>query len=228
MNTSHPITLDELAVESVCGGGAAPEPPWDMALQANFGSLDAWREEFAAMAKAPAGGPRWLLLTFVPGKGTLVNHRARDGADANSTGVAIVACDSHTGPASTVDTFLRSVDHAKAYARYQSAVHAASEGIACRREALGAVRLLDVRRAGAFEADPLVIEGAQWRDPAKVHEWSGTLRPGEPVVVYCVYGHEVCRATALRLRAAGVDARFLEGGIDGWRKAGGPLSRART
>ena len=29
------------------------------------------------------------------------------------------------------------------------------------------------------------------------------------VVVYCVYGHEVGRATALRLRAAGLEAHFL-------------------
>jgi Fe-Mn family superoxide dismutase len=40
--------------------------------------------------------------------------------------------------------------------------------------------------------------------------------------VYCVYGHEVGRVTALRLRAAGVDARYLHGGIDGWVAAGRP------
>ena len=43
------------------------------------------------------------------------------------------------------------------------------------------------------------------------------------VIVYCVYGHEVGRATALRLRAAGVDARYLRGGIDGWQAAGHPV-----
>jgi Fe-Mn family superoxide dismutase len=43
------------------------------------------------------------------------------------------------------------------------------------------------------------------------------------VVVYCVYGHEVGRSTAMRLRATGVDARFLRGGIDGWKAAGKPL-----
>jgi superoxide dismutase, Fe-Mn family len=40
------------------------------------------------------------------------------------------------------------------------------------------------------------------------------------VIVYCIYGHEVGRATALRLRSAGVNARFLEGGIDAWQSAG--------
>jgi superoxide dismutase, Fe-Mn family len=44
------------------------------------------------------------------------------------------------------------------------------------------------------------------------------------VVVYCVYGHEVGRGTALRLRAQGVNARFLRGGIDAWEAAGLPLT----
>jgi Fe-Mn family superoxide dismutase len=43
------------------------------------------------------------------------------------------------------------------------------------------------------------------------------------IVVSCVYGHEVGRTTALRLRAAGLNARFLRGGIDGWQAAGLPL-----
>jgi len=43
------------------------------------------------------------------------------------------------------------------------------------------------------------------------------------IVVYCVYGHEVGRATAMQLRAAGLKARFLRGGIDGWRAAGRAL-----
>ena len=44
------------------------------------------------------------------------------------------------------------------------------------------------------------------------------------MVVYCVYGHEVGRSTAMRLRAAGLKARYLEGGINGWKAAGLPLA----
>jgi Fe-Mn family superoxide dismutase len=65
---------------------------------------------------------------------------------------------------------------------------------------------------------------SRWRDPAQVAQWSAE-RGDRPVIVYCVYGHEVGRATALRLRAAGVDARFLRGGIDGWQAAGRPVQR---
>jgi superoxide dismutase, Fe-Mn family len=38
-----------------------------------------------------------------------------------------------------------------------------------------------------------------------------------------VHGHEVSRATALRLRAAGLNARYLRGGIDSWQAAGRPI-----
>ena len=46
---------------------------------------------------------------------------------------------------------------------------------------------------------------------------------GREVVVYCIYGHEVGRSTAMRLRAAGLNARYLRGGINDWQAAGRPL-----
>lgn len=52
--------------------------------------------------------------------------------------------------------------------------------------------------------------------------------PGRDVVVYCVYGHEVGRRTALHLKARGIHARFLRGGIDAWAAAGLPLESKRT
>lgn len=72
------------------------------------------------------------------------------------------------------------------------------------------------------EAAKETIEGAQWRDPEKVDEWGPALA-GQPVLVYCVYGHEVGQSTAARLRQFGVDARFLVGGIEQWKKAGRPV-----
>jgi superoxide dismutase, Fe-Mn family len=80
--------------------------------------------------------------------------------------------------------------------------------------------LLDVRRAGVFEQAHTMIPGASWRDPAAVSAWAADLPRDRAVIVYCIYGHEVGRATALRLRGAGVDARYLQGGIDGWQGAG--------
>ena len=88
---------------------------------------------------------------------------------------------------------------------------------------LAGALLLDVRRTAAFEAAASVIPGSTWCDPATVAAWAGSLPAGRPVVVYCVYGHEVSQATAAHLRAAGLNARYLRGGIDAWQAAGLPV-----
>lgn len=106
----------------------------------------------------------------------------------------------------------------------KAALDAASEPYGADAADLARVRILDVRRSAAFAKADSVIPGAQWRDPEQIGAWCPDLSPGEPVVVYCVYGHEVSRFTALGLRAAGVDARFMRGGIDRWKSAGLPLA----
>lgn len=86
------------------------------------------------------------------------------------------------------------------------------------------IHLLDVRRKPAYDADSTVIPGAQWHDPDAIQDWYQTLPQDEPIIVYCVYGHEVSQGAAKHLRSAGYDARFLEGGIDSWRLPAGPTA----
>jgi Fe-Mn family superoxide dismutase len=80
--------------------------------------------------------------------------------------------------------------------------------------------VLDVRRAPAYAAASTRLVGVQWKDPATVDTWALDLPNDRAVIVYCVYGHEVSQSTAMRLRAAGLNARFLIGGIEGWQAAG--------
>ena len=96
----------------------------------------------------------------------------------------------------------------------------------------GAVKRLNALRAqlattrfGAAidEHADAAIPGARWRDPGGIGTWATLLPSDRDVVACCVYGHEVGRATAMRLRAAGIHARFLRGGIDAWRVPGRPL-----
>ena len=68
-----------------------------------------------------------------------------------------------------------------------------------------------------------MIPGARWADPAAVGTWAAPLPADRAVLVYCIHGHEGSRATAMRLRAAGVSARYLAGGIDGWQAASRPV-----
>jgi len=85
--------------------------------------------------------------------------------------------------------------------------------------------VLDVRRAHIFAAAPSQIAGAQWRDPSAVGQWSGELGREREVVVYCAHGHAVSQGVADVLSAAGLQARYLEGGIAAWIAAGGAVHR---
>ena len=81
--------------------------------------------------------------------------------------------------------------------------------------------LLDVRRAAAFEADTVYIASATWRDPFAIDDWLKFMPFHRDIVVYCVHGHEISKNACSALRGAGLSARFLEGGIEDWKLAGG-------
>jgi rhodanese-related sulfurtransferase len=82
-----------------------------------------------------------------------------------------------------------------------------------------------VRRKERFLEAPDLIDGALRRDPTRVEDWRKTLPTDAAVVVYCVHGHEVSQnaATALCAVLPTLGASYLEGGIEGWRAAGGEL-----
>jgi rhodanese-related sulfurtransferase len=81
--------------------------------------------------------------------------------------------------------------------------------------------VIDVRRDEAYGKGDCVIAGALRRTPETLDEWAGALEAGRDVVVYCVHGHQVSQGMASRLKALGRSARYLEGGIEAWRAAGG-------
>ena len=171
------------------------------------------------------------MLTFNVREGSLVNHWCADHTHAPAGAVPLLALDMYehayhmdfgANAAAYVDTFMAHIDWAAVYARAQAAVHGASAPMAA--TAIDGALVLDVRRAGVFDKAQTMIPGATWKDPADVATWAQALPRDTEVVVYCVYGHEVGRATAMRLRAAGLNARFLEGGIDAWQAAGQPLT----
>ena len=83
--------------------------------------------------------------------------------------------------------------------------------------------LVDVRRREAYDKADTVIPTAHWRDHKAATDWAREIARGREVVVYCVRGHQVSEAAAALLRAAGVAAFYLEGGIEAWRAAGAPL-----
>src|SRR5438045_8190370 len=75
------MLLHELYFASMGGDGQTMAPAMTLALEANFGSVDRWRSEFVAMGRALGGGSGWVLLTFSPRDGSLVNQWAADHTD---------------------------------------------------------------------------------------------------------------------------------------------------
>ena len=88
--------------------------------------------------------------------------------------------------------------------------------------------IIDVRRTQAFEADSLMLAGATWRDPFTISEWIKFLPRHGSIVVYCVHGHEISKNACAALRSAGLDAHYLDGGIEAWNAGNGPTIQKRT
>ena len=83
--------------------------------------------------------------------------------------------------------------------------------------------LLDVRRQSAYRGASEVAAGALRRDPDSVGRWLKTLPRASSVVVYCAHGREVSQNVANTLAESGINARYLEGGFEGWKAKEGPL-----
>ena len=93
------------------------------------------------------------------------------------------------------------------------------------KNALSGKHILDVRRAGDREASSEQLAGAQWQDPEKLDEWADGLPRDQDIVLYCVRGGSVSNSVVDALQAKGLKARFIEGGIEGWKAAGGEVAK---
>ncbi|HEU0187666.1 MAG TPA: rhodanese-like domain-containing protein [Gallionellaceae bacterium] len=85
--------------------------------------------------------------------------------------------------------------------------------------------VLDVRREADYTASPEAVPGSTWQNPEQIDSWIGKVPRDRDVVIYCVRGASVSNSVVDKLQAAGVNARFIEGGIEGWKAAGGKTAQ---
>ncbi|OYY93287.1 MAG: sulfurtransferase [Hydrogenophilales bacterium 28-61-23] len=81
--------------------------------------------------------------------------------------------------------------------------------------------ILDVRRTDDLAISSEQLAGANWKDPAQIADWADSLPKDGDIVLYCVRGGGVSNSVVDVLQAQGLNARFIEGGIEGWKAAGG-------
>ena len=219
------------------------------AIARDFGSVDRWRGEFIALGEALAGDSGWILLTYVPRDGRLINQSASDHAQSIVGGIPILALDMYEHAyhiefgANT--TRLHRGLHAQhplaaVEARYTDAMTAApprgSSSPSSRTchpsrlkrfrrcsDAGQRVQIIDTRPRHYSTRAHDIVEGAVWRDPERIEEWIGDLSKDEPVVTFCVYGFHIGCQSAKALRKAGFDARYMAGGHYAWKAIKGPV-----
>ena len=231
------------------GGDGQPAEPMAQALARDFGSLDRWRAEFRAMGYALGGGSGWVVLAWLPRDGRLVNQYAAEHAQSLASGVPILALDMYehayhidfgANARAYVDTFFRNIDWPALQTRYDDARQAlpprpvsqpefgdlpgiAVEEVKAMLAAGTPVQVIDVRPRHFVSRQQDIAEGVRWRDPEQLALWIGELSKNEPVVVYCAYGYHVGCRTAIKLREAGFDARYMNSGHSGWKAIGAPV-----
>ena len=241
------MVLHELYFASM-GGDGQPIQAMVEILVRDFGSLDRWRSEFRAMGYALAGGSGWVVLTYVPREGRLVNQYASEHSQAIANGVPILALDMYehayhidfgANAKAYVDTFMRNVDWPALFQRYQDASSVQPpraleqpefgdipgvdvEEVKAMMAAGQKVKVIDVRPRHFVSRQQEIADGIEWRDPEQIQKWMGELSKAEPVVVYCAYGFHIGCKTAIALRDAGFDARYMKGGHSAWKAIGAP------
>jgi Fe-Mn family superoxide dismutase len=89
---ANSMILHELFFDGL-GEAGEPGPGLRAALARDFGSYERWRAEFVGMGKALGGGSGWVLLSWSPRVGRLVNQWASDHCHTLAGGTPILALD---------------------------------------------------------------------------------------------------------------------------------------
>jgi superoxide dismutase, Fe-Mn family len=250
------ILLHELYFSSIGGDGRAVPPDMTMALSRDFGSVNRWRDEFIGLAAslAATGGAGWVLLTFVPRDGRLINHVATDDRHTIAGGIPVLAIDMYehayhldfgANCTAYIAAFMRNIDWEAVEQRTQNAAKVTpppklvqpefadmpSVSVEDVQEMLKSgtrVQIIDARPRHYITKATEIMDGAVWRDPERIDDWAADLSKDDPVITFCVYGFHIGCQTAMALRDRGFDAKYMAGGHYGWKAKNGAIRLLET
>jgi superoxide dismutase, Fe-Mn family len=89
---SNSMILHEIYFDGL-GGASKPTGALADAIARDFGSMERWRAEFAAMGKAEGGGSGWVILAYSPRDKRLVNQWAADHTTTLAGGRPVLVLD---------------------------------------------------------------------------------------------------------------------------------------
>src|SRR6478672_5002751 len=126
--------LHELYFASLGGDGRVVPDALASAMAKDFGSVERWRREFVGIANGLGDGSGWVLLTYVPRDGRLINKVESDHDQGVAGGVPILALDMYehayhmefgANAGAYSAAFMRNIDWSAVTRRYEDAIKAA-------------------------------------------------------------------------------------------------------
>src|SRR5450631_1062236 len=153
------------------------------------------------MGYALGGGSGWVLLTWIPRDGRLINQYATEHSQAIAGGIPILALDMYehayhidfgTNARAYINAFIKNIDWKAAEGRHEDAAKVepprplvqeefgdlpsvSVEEVKAMLEAGKPVQIVDARPRHTMSRQQDIMDGATWRDPDLVQEWSGEL-----------------------------------------------------
>jgi Fe-Mn family superoxide dismutase len=124
------MILHEIYFAGFVGDARSPGSRLGQQIERDFGSFDRWRAEFAGMGKAQGGGSGWVLLTWSPRAGRLINSWAADHTMTAADGAVLLALDMYehayaidygARAGAYVDAFMEATRWSNADAAFQAA-----------------------------------------------------------------------------------------------------------
>ncbi len=246
------VELHELYFAGLGGEGTSMPETARAVLEHQFGTVAAWRDDFARTAEAVAGTSAWVLLAWSRREERLSTQMNLDHSQGPVDAAPVLALDMyehayhlHFGANATayVDAFMRNVNW-PVVAERLDAVRAERPLPAPDRSdatlpslsvedlsaalADGDIQLVDARPRHYVSRTADQMAGAVWHDPDRIDEWVAELTPDRPVAVYCAYGFHVGCTVTRALREQGFDARYVRGGVSAWYAAGGARALRRA
>ncbi len=128
---SNSMILHELYFDGF-GNRGEPDKNLQGALVRDFGSLERWQTQFAAMGKALGGGSGWVLLTYSRRDKKLINQWAADHTCSLAGGSPILALDMYehsyhidygAKAAAYVDAFMQNLNWENVSTLYSQNAH---------------------------------------------------------------------------------------------------------
>jgi superoxide dismutase, Fe-Mn family len=232
------VALHELYFGNLGGEGNKIPDPVAAALEQHFESVWAWRREFVRAGQSLAHGSGWVALTYSRSAKRFWNQVAADHSQAAIDAAPVLVLDMYehayhldfgANVTAYIDAFMRNIHWTAVAARMAAAQGEAPrpledpsdgslpslsvEELAANLAKGDPVQVLDARPRHHISRTVDVMDGAVWRDPDRVDTWVGELSPDRPVAVYCAYGFHVGCNVTRALRARGLDARYVRGGL---------------